>query len=374
MPKFSPKKPFALFKEGTNHTQMGRTSAFISKLVKQHIDSGGVLMNVYRYLGPVDQDRDANGVKIDTKGSTKPGTDIGSFMPIGDTVLLENRDRKFDFDEIPRLRGVYQVSQYELEYARFGAMLSNDSLTVEFHAGEMEKQLGRRLVMGDVVEMPHLRDVGADGRAMNKWYEVSSIVWSPSGIDAMYIRHVLGVVLRPLKHQQEFMMLFEKHKDEYGQTLAETNSNLNALLAITGANKNLAQETVPVTGSDTRLFWIDPAWPDRGPDLYTDDLNPPNGAIAVGQGNSFPIEVADGDWYVRDDFEPPRLYQFKDEKWSLRKISRKRDWVQYNHWEFQRQFMSDRSEADRKRPYELRSIHDVMTDRQYRSDPTGDQS
>lgn len=373
MPKFKPKKPYHLYKEGTDGTRMGKNSAFLNQLVKRQIDTGGVLMNCYRYLGPVAQDRDALGNHIDTKGSAKAGLDVGSFMPVQDTVLMENRDRAFDFDEIPRIRGVYQVSQHELEYARFGAMLSNDMLTVEFHAGEVERQLGRRLIMGDVIEMPHLRDVGVDGRPMNKWYEVSSIVWSPSGIDPMYIRHVLGVVLRPLKHQQEFMMLFEKHKNEYGQTLAETNSNLNMLLSITAENKNLADKTVPMTGSDTRLFWIDPEWPDKDPDLFTDDINPPNGAIPVGQGNTFPTNVPDQSWFVRDDFEPPRLYQLKENTWVFKKAGRKRPWVQYNHWEFQRAFMSDRSEKDRSRNLELRSIHDVMTDRQYNSDPTGDE-
>ncbi len=373
MPKFTPKKPFSLYKEGTNLTNMGKNSAFISKLVKSHIDMGGVLMYVYRYSGPVAQDRDVNGVLLDTKGSAKTGTDIGSFMPVQDTVLMENRDRIYDFEDIRRLRGVYQVSQYELEYARFGAMLSNDSLTVEFHAGDVEKELGRRLILGDVIEMPHLRDVSIDGRAMNKWYEVSSVVWSPQGIDAMYIRHVLGVVLRPLKHQQEFLMLFEKHKDEYGQSLTDTNSNLHTMLAITGTNKNIADETVPTTGSDTSLFWYDPRDRTREPDLFTDDLKPDNGEIPVGTGNSFPSDANEGDWYVRDDFEPPRLYKLVNNAWTFRKYGRKRAWVQYNHWEFQRAFMSDRSDEDRARPYELRSIHDVLTDRQNRSDPTGDE-
>jgi len=373
MPKFSPTKPLRLYKEGTNLTNMSKTSVFISKLVKGHIDAGGVLMNVYRYMGPVEQDRNAIGVLHDTRGSVKTGMDIGSFMPVQDTVLMENRDRVYDFETIARLRGVYQVSQYELEYARFGAMLSNDSLTVEFHAGDVEKQLGRRLILGDVIEMPHLRDVSIDGRAMNKWYEVSSVVWSPQGIDAMYIRHVLGVVLRPLKHQQEFLMLFEKHKDEYGRTLAETNSNLNTMLSITAANKNLADEVVPTTGSDTSLFWYDPNDVTREPDLFSDDLKPDNGDVPVGTGSSFPIDVEDGSWYVRDDFEPPRLYKLINDTWTFRKIGRKRPWVQYNHWEFQRAFMSDRSEEDRARPYELRSIHDVLTDRQSRSDPSGDE-
>ena len=45
----------------------------------------------------------------------------------------------------------------------------------------------------------------------------------------------------------------------------------------------------------------------------------------------------------------------------------KREWSPYN-WVVQlREFMSDRSDTDRERKWELKSIHDVLTERQDRS-------
>ena len=206
MPKFKPKNPFTWWGKDTDGpSHFGRktkTSQFIGDLIKLHIDMGGVNMNVYRLKGTFLQDEDALGVQNDPHGpdtdneetlfdvddqrenpfgpKNEGPTDVGSFLGVQDTVLNENRDREYDFDEIPVIRAAYTVSQNELEYARFGLALANDVITIEVHTEEMEKQCERRLAPGDVIEMPHLREVGIDGRIANKWYEVSSIVWSPT--------------------------------------------------------------------------------------------------------------------------------------------------------------------------------------------------
>ena len=279
MPKFKPKNPFTWFAKDTDGpSHFGnktKTSQFLGDLMKMHIDMGGLTVNVYRLLGTFQQDEDALGVQNDPHGPDTandenlfdvdnqrenpfgPGhegpTDVGSFLGVQDTVLNENRDREYDFDEIPQLRVVYTVSQNELEYARFGLALANDVITLEVHTEEMEKQLERRIVPGDVIEMPHLREVGVDGRVANKWYEVSSIVWSPSGYDPMYARHISAITLRPMRHQQEFLDLFHR-KDEYGKTLEQQMSNKEAMLSTTQANQELAREHVNTTWFDTTIL------------------------------------------------------------------------------------------------------------------------
>lgn len=371
MPKFTPVRPFTLYEDGAHYGNQTKASRFYSDLMRTHIDIGGVLMNVYRLRGTFAQDSDALGIKHDTAGSVEQPTDIGSFLGIQDTVLNENRDREYDFDEIPRLKGAYTVSQNELEYLRFGLALANDIITVEFHAETMEKECGRRLIPGDVIELPHLREVGIDGRIANKWYEVSSITWSPSGYDPMYGRHILAVILKPLRHQQEFLDLFER-EDEYGKTLADQASNFGAMMATTEANQTLAREHASTTWYDTTIMWFDPDHPDRKPNRWTDDGKPGNGA-PVEQGASFPPNAQEGTWFLRTDLSPNRLYRLQGGKWRLREVDRKREWQPYNWVVKLREHMSDRSEKDRERPYELRSIHDVITDREYRSDPTEDE-
>ena len=369
MDKFQPKCPFTLYEEGSNFGNKSKDSQLFSDLIEEHINIGGVTMNVYRFIGTFPQARDALNVEHDESGSVEDATDIFSFMGVQDTILNENRDREYDFDEIPRLKGAYTVTQNELELARFGAMLANDVLTVEFHAETVEKELGRRFIVGDVIEMPHLREVGVDGRVANRWYEVSTVVWSPTGYDPTYMRHVLGCVLKPLRNQQEFLDIFER-EDEYGKTLSEQASNKDQMLAITEANQELAGEHASVTGIDTTIMYIDPER-DTRPSLWTDDLKPPNG-IPVKQGLEFPSNAAEGEWFVRTDLIPNRLYQLVGNKWRLRELDKKREWQPYNWVETLREFVSDGSEEDKSRPYELRSIHDVLTPRERKSDPTGD--
>lgn len=367
-PKFRPQKPFDLNKQGSHFGNLTKNSRFLSTLMKDHINMTGVFCNIYRFKGTFDQDEDALGVQVDNKISDEGPTDVGSFLGIQDPILNENRDREYDFDEIPVIKGVYTVSQNELEYARFGLALANDVLTMEFHMESMERELGRRMIPGDVIELPHLREVGVDGRVANKWYEVASINWSPTGYDPMYARHIAGVILKPLRHQQEFLDLFER-EDEYGKTLAEQASNRDAMLALTEANQEKAGEHANTTWYDTTIMWFDPDHPSQRPYRWNDSGTPPNGE-PVQQGTFFPINPSEGTWFLRVDLEPNRLYRFQNDRWKLHQVDIKREWQPYNWVVKLREFMSDRSDADKKRGWELRSIHDVITEREPRSEPS----
>jgi hypothetical protein len=364
---FPPTTQFALFDE--EHGRFNKDSEFLDEIVKEQIEVGGVPVNVYRMLGVFTQTRDPLNIK---RNLLDDGIDFGSFMNIQDPILGENRDRAYDFDEIPRIKGVYQVSQNDLEYAKFGLVgLTNNVVTMEFHLKSVEAILGRKFIPGDVVEMPHLRSVAVDGRVSNVWYEVASVTKSPTGYDAMYGFHVLAIVMRPMRDAQEFIDLLER-KDDYGKTLAEQRSNREAMLNVTAAVQGIADAQAPTTMMDVSRIYVDP----KNGTLFTDkvffdDGKPPNG-IPVDSGNRFPENPVDDDYFVRTDLYPNRLYQFQNGRWLTREIDAKREWQPYNWWATLRTFMSDRSDADRARTPKLRSIHDVVTDREENSDPTGE--
>lgn len=373
MPKFLPKKSFTLYQPGTHFGNQSKDSVFISEQIKQHIDFGGVIINIYRLEGTHDQQRDMLGVKKNRGGTVQDTTqDVGSFLGVQDTILNENRDRRYNFTEIPQMKCVYTVSQNELDYAKYGMGLAGDVLTLEFHVQTLETMCGRRLMPGDVVEMTHLREVGLDGRVANKWYEVSNMAWSPSGYDPLYMRHVMGYIVRPMRDQQEFYDILKNVTDDYGRTVKETNSNADALLAVNEANQKIANEHAYTTWHDTTIMYFDPDRPNAKPYRWNDDATPPNG-IPVEQGSEFPSNPADGAWYVRTDMVPNKLYYFTGGRWRLREEDIKRDWQPYNWVVKMREFMSDRSEEDRQRNWKLRSIHDVITDREDRSDPSGEE-
>lgn len=370
MPMFEPIKPFELSHDGEHYGNPGKYSEFSRELSKLQFQFGGIYCYVYRYDGVFDQQRDELNVLHDTQKTTKGPLDIESFLGIQDPILNENRDRAYNFDVIPRVKGIYQISQSELELLRFG-FKSNETISMEFHKPTIVKELGRNLIDGDVIELPHLREAGLDGRVANRWYEVKDITYSPGGYDPTYQKHIIGVILQPLRHQQEFLDLYDNVRDEYGKTLAEQTSNENQLLGITEAIQDKAGEHASTTWWDTTIMWFDPDHPSRKPYRWTDDGKPDNGE-PVRQGGSFPVDAAEGDWFLRTDLVPNRLYRLQKGRWVLREMDNKREWQPYN-WIVQlREFMSDRSEEDRDRPWKLRSIHDVITDREDRSDPTGE--
>lgn len=370
MPLFMPTNQFNIAKEGENYTNLGKMSKTLQMVISPIFEIGGVPMYVYRFNGTFDQEKDAVGVKKDEHGSKHQATDIGSFMGIEDPILMENRDRRYNFDEVPMLRGIYTVSSSELELLRFG-FSTNEVLSVEFATHQVEQMLGRRFIIGDVIELPHTRQIGVDGRAANRWYEVKSVTNSPSGIDPAYQSHVLGVIIQPIRDQQEFLDIMENVTDpETGETLQEATSNLDQAMSITKAVQDKAIEHSPSTKFNTTYLYYDPNDLNRKPQLFFDDAIPPNGLKPIGSGMTFPADASEGDWFVRTDHVPNRMYQLHNQRWILREVDRKKEWHPYSHTTKAREFVSDGSVKDSERPWKLRTLHDTLTEREALSDPS----
>lgn len=359
MPKFRPKKPFELYK-GDESDRKNRDSAFISGIVKEQIEIGGVPVYIWAYEGTWDQFR-TDG----TRASQLDEKLESDKVKIQDVVFGENRDRKYADDAV-RAKGVYTVSQNALDFARFGLMISDDIIQMEFHKEDLETLLGRRLIVGDVVEMPHLRDVGHDGRPNNRFYEVQSIVKSPGGFDPAYRWHVMAATMRPIKDAQEFVDLMER-EDHYGVTLRDQLSDRANMEEITAAVQEAAIDQAYTTWFDTSQIYIDKDT--QQPYRWYDDGLPPNGE-PVTQVSSFPLSPNEGDYVLRTDMYPKRLYRYQAGRWLLKEVDRKREWGTYNWTAKLREFATDQSESDDLRPWEYKSIHDVATPRHDISEPS----
>jgi hypothetical protein len=74
----------------------------------------------------------------------------------------------------------------------------------------------------------------------------------------------------------------------------------------------------PQYRNNTHLYF-DPEVPDKpviGFDFGASDGQPPNGLNIVGSGTSFPpTGVSDGDYFLRTDFTPNRLFQKSSNRW-----------------------------------------------------------
>lgn len=333
--KFKPRRPFQLYRDDSNF--VSKDSEQIDRLVREHIEIGGVVVYVYRYTGTPPQSRDVVNKRTDP-GLADP-IDIGAFLGIQDFVYGENRDRAYDLDHIPRIRGVFKVSQNDMIYGRFGVQgLNNDVFSIEFHIRSVEQQLGRRFVIGDVLEFPHLHDVSVNGNATSKLYEVARVMKAPNGWDQRYTNHVLGLILRPVRDQQEFIQIMER-KDQYGKTLAEQVSVGDNILSLNQALADKAAELSPESVWDTHLIDFDLPDKPKGIDMMEDTGVPPNGLPYL-KGASFPDNPAELDYFLRTDHFPNRLFQYYDGFWHTKQKDVNLKWQPYAWVQELRQFIS----------------------------------
>lgn len=361
MPKFTTTRPLTMYKEGDFPS---KNSRFLSGITSKHLVMGGVVAYAWLMTGILPDEVD------DSSGDV--GDDASAGLAIQDPVLMENRNRTYS-DDCYKLWTAYTVSANALDFARYGIMLSNDVLQCEFHKEDMERQCGRRLIPGDVIEMRHLRDVGISGVPMNRWYVVQSITKSPRGFDLAWDYHILAVTLKPLKNSQEFSDLMDRPTYEGvpgadgGTDLGSVGSTEGSDNVNTAAIQDEAFKYAYTTWWDiTRVYIdIDTAKPYR----WTDDGEPPNG-LPVQQLDHFPTDALDGDYVVRIDMYPNRLYRFEQQRWIFKELDIKREWNTYNWVRKLRDFETDRSVADDLRPWQYVSIHDVQGPNEAESKPS----
>jgi hypothetical protein len=339
--KYSPQAPFHLYSDDQN--TVSRDSELFDQFAREHIDIGGVVVYAYRYVGTPLQSRDIlNG---DTDPELIRPTNISEFLNIQDPVLGENRDRIYDFDDIPRLRGAFKVSQNDMIYGKFGPQgLNNDVYSIEFHTRTIEKELGRRFIIGDVLEFPHLKDVSVSGRVATKLYEVARVMKAPTGWDQHYVNHVLGLILKPVRDQQEFLEFMER-RDQYDISFADQASTYNNLIELNKKQEEMAREVAPSGIFNTDQLYFNPKNKEKRPDFWTDDGKPPDG-ITAQSGKEFPIYPKEYDYFIRTDFYPNRMFQFYHGHWHIKEIDKHLTWREYAYIEKLQTFLTPPPETD----------------------------
>lgn len=352
MPKFRPSRPIHLYNEG----KPNRDSELISRLIAEQIEIGGVTVYAWLMEGYHDQ--------LHTNGATATPLKESGGPKIQDAILMETRDRKYSDDAVS-LRGAYRISEVQLDFNRWGIQLAQDAVQMEFHREDLERAIGRRLEPGDVLEVPHLRDVASDGRPMNRFYEVKTVLRNHLAWDHSYVNHVVSVTMKPIKDSQEFIDLMERETDQ-GTTLGEQLGSRDSMLGVTATVQAAAKEHAYTTWWDSKPIYMT----DLGRvEVWLDDGQPPDGS-EVQRVSAFPPSPAEGDYALRIDFVPNRLFRYVSGKWLLREVDRKREWNNYNWTDALAGFMTDRTEEQDMRPWEYRSIHDVATARQDRFSPS----
>lgn len=172
---------------------------------------GGLDIFVHKYLGP--QTGGEDSALSGNFDATQPIYDVQSPLNIQDLLLLENRDRAYDPD-IYIMRGVYNQQDVDFDLTQFGLFLNNDTLFITFHYNDMIDTFGRKLMNGDVLELPNLKDYyplnSALPRALPKYYQIQDAAFGSEGFSVTWLPHLWRVKATPLNNQQEFAQILNK--------------------------------------------------------------------------------------------------------------------------------------------------------------------
>ena len=324
--------------------EKGKDYEFIDKRIYEMFTVGGTDIFVHKYLGPKNPDEaDAT--------ADQPRYDAVKETNIQDMLFMENRDRKYDPD-IYNMRGIYNVQDIDFNMSQFGLFLSNDTLFMTIHINSSVKTLGRKIMPGDVIELPHLKDEHALSDytvALKRYYVVEDVNRAAEGFSPTWYPHLYRIKLKQIVDSQEFKEILDLPAEEDnpgGNTLRDLLSTYEKEMQINNAVVQQAEADAAKSGYDTSHFFSLKTDENGEVELVTTDTSeldastqneladrvmqtpdregyqgyllgdgiPANGE-AFGHGLSFPTGSVEGDFFLRTDFMPNRLFRYDGTRW-----------------------------------------------------------
>ena len=323
--------------------EKGKDYDFLDKTIQEMFTIGGTDVFVHKYLGPVNPD-EANATPAQPRYNAVKETNIQ------DMLFLENRDRKYDPD-IYVMRGIYNVADIDFDMSQFGLFLQNDTLFMTIPINYSVKTLGRKIMPGDVIELPHLKDEYALNDysvALKRFYVVEDVNRAAEGFTQTWYPHLYRVKMKQIVDSQEFKEILDLPAEEGStNTLRDVLSTYEKEMQINNAVVQQAEADAGKSGYETSQLYTLQVDKSGKPEMVTTDINnldisqqglladrvnqtpersgydgyllgdgiAPNGE-AFGHGSGFPINQIKGDYFLRTDFMPNRLFRYDGQRWT----------------------------------------------------------
>ena len=325
--------------------EKGNDYKFFDRNINEMFQVGGTDLNFHKYLGPYDQgDTNKDGPASPSQPNYS-GSNIDE-LTIQDLLFLENRDRKYSSD-IYSVRGIYNVQDIDFNLSQFGMFLQNDTIFVTVHLNDTVERIGRKPMSGDVLEFPHMKeDYSLDETipiALKRYYVIEDVNRAAEGFSQTWWPHLLRLKCKTLVDSQEFRDIVGDATTE--GSLASYMSSFNKEKEINDAIVNQAEADAPKSGFNFKQYYVTPI--DERGNVRTDNVNsteriatdkPINATIDTpasstygfyydGDGqapNGYPMvqqpffptnNVNKGDYCLRTDFLPNRLFRYDGTRW-----------------------------------------------------------
>lgn len=325
--------------------EKGNDFRFLDRIINEEFQAGGVDVFVHKYLGPANPQEGESSPANPNQSNAIP--ELG----IQDLILLENRDRHYDPD-VYVIRGIYNMQDLDFNLSQFGLFLQNDTVLMHFHLRGSVEAIGRKIMSGDVIELPHLKDEYAldDSLvALKRFYVVQDVTRPTNGFSQTWYPHLIRAKCVPLVDSQEFKEILDGDSGAGdGSTLRDLISTYQLNIDVNDQIIAQAEEDAGLSGYDTQHLFTIPRKEDglvnvadashvdfdasidnntldasivlQSPNqnIYvgylTGDGVPPN-SKPYGFGISFPSSPIEGQFYLRTDYMPNRLFRWDGRHW-----------------------------------------------------------
>ena len=225
---------------------------FFDKTISEMFTVGATDLYIHKYAGVQDQGP--------SKDKSQPQYDKLDPTNIQDLLFLENRDRKYESD-IYRLRGHYNTQNLDFDLSQFGLFLTNDVIFITVHFNDMISNIGRKLIVGDVLELPHLTDYHPLNEkipaALRRYYQVTDGTYASEGFSQTWYPHLWRVKCEPLVDSQEFSNILEQptNKDNYLGDWDKTKTYVPGYVVSYGDKNYLPITNVPANIHCSAELW-----------------------------------------------------------------------------------------------------------------------
>jgi len=327
--------------------EKGNDYKFFDRNIKEMFTVGGTDIFLHKYLGPYNQGATNKDGEASPTQPNYSGDSLNE-RTIQDLLFLENRDRRYSAD-VYVVRGIYNVQDVDFNLSQFGMFLQNDTIFMTVHLNDIVERIGRKPMSGDVIELPHMKDdFSLDENipiALKRFYVVEDVNRAAEGFSQTWWPHLLRLKLKTLVDSQEYKDILEKEVGDTGNTLSSYMSTYNREKSINEQIVAQAEADAPKSGFNYKQYYVAPI--DERGNIRTDNVNstgsvatdkkvnavidtpassyygfyyngdgvPPNGNPA-GFGTSFPTTNVDkGDYWLRTDFLPNRLFRYDGTRW-----------------------------------------------------------
>ena len=232
--------------------EKGNDFRFIDRSAWEMFQVGGTDVLVHRYIGP--------GTAIQGDTPSTPTYTSNNVANIQDLLFLENRDRKYDPD-VYVMRGVYNISDIDFNLSQFGLFLQNDTIFITFHITDTVEKLGRKIIAGDVIELPHLKDEYALNDltfALKRFFVIEEVSRAAEGFSVTWYPHLYRAKCKPLVDSQEFKQILddiadrEFYKGTYNPSITYYPGDV--VLADNGKKYQVIQEVTGVSPPNNTFY------------------------------------------------------------------------------------------------------------------------